>query len=327
MFSLLEIGTSFSRYRPVTRQEVKECLLLGGLLAAALGLLRGSLLLLSLLLGDSSLLATTLGLLGSGFLGLLLSNRSLLAGALGLLSSLILLVVVVGLALGSLRGRLGRCLSGSGSGSGGLGRTTASLGRLSLSIGDLLSSSLTTRTSPLSPRVGLGGRLSGLLLSGVISDGLLGTRSSLRFGGLLFLLGAVFVGLLTSFLGGFLISKLVGLLVGLFVGLLNFGGLVVLGARSLLHLLGRLGIFVFVAGGAVLLGLIIGLLGGLGLGLLGLVISGLWACQYKTRKGLKDSWMTNSLLSSGLLLGNTEATHARAIALSVLILAVSGNER
>jgi hypothetical protein len=36
--------------------------------------------------------------------------------------------------------------------------------------------------------------------------------------------------------------------------------------------------------------------------------------------------MTNSLLRSGLLLRDTETTHARAIALNVLILAVSGNE-
>lgn len=266
----------------MTRQEAGECLLLGGLLAA------------------------TLGLFGSGFLSLLLSNRSVLAGAPGLLSSLILLVVVGGLALGAFRSRLGRCLSGSSS--GGFGRTTTSLGRLGLGNGGLLSSSLTTRTSPL----GLGGRLSSsLLLSGDISHGLLGPRSSLSLGGLFFLLRAVLVALVVKLLIGLDIDPLVSLVTSLLGGFLIGGLLVLLGARSLLHLLSRLGTFV---------------LGGLGLGLLGLVIIRLWACQYKNRYRLEDSWITNSLLGSGLLLGDTEATHARAIALNILRLAVSESE-
>jgi hypothetical protein len=139
-----------------------------------------------------------------------------------------------------------------------LGRTTTSLSRLSLSLSNVgfLSSSLSTR-SPLGLGVGLGGRLSSLL-NGGIGHGLLGTRSSLSLDGLLFLLGAVLVGLL--------------------VDLVVIGGLAVLGARSLLHLLSRLGDFVLVTGGAILLGLVLRLLGGLSL-----VISRLWACQYKNR--------------------------------------------
>jgi hypothetical protein len=189
------------------------------------------------------------------------------------LRSLVLLLIIGYLALSSLCSRLGRFLGGTGR----LGRTTTSLGRLSLSIGILLSSSLSTRSS-LGLGVGLGSRLSSL--SGLISCGYLGAGSSLSLDGLLFLLIAI----------------LIGLLVGI------VGGLLVLGARSLLYLLSRLGIFIIVAGSGILLGLILGLLGGLRLGVLSLVISCLQACQFKTQQIMKNSCMTNSLLSGSLLL-------------------------